>query len=205
MRAALARQPLGTLSASTERARNEPSPRPPSGQAPEPLPEVLGSTREVIMVAERAKIDKEHTTLVEERGRLEEVDKLLEIRIASARASYEKSMREVAEEREALEETHDEAIVAQEKANRMERLTTEHDQASRWRAVELLARERQLLSQEEAVGKWEEAVRSTQADLAIQNDEHEHGHAKVLHREDEVAVRETEVEITMVALDAREE
>ncbi|XP_062195223.1 uncharacterized protein LOC133898515 [Phragmites australis] len=126
-RAAPVRQPSGTLSASTERAHRGPSPRPPSSQAPEPLPEVLGSAWEVIerlkvaVAAERAELDKERVALVEERGRLEEVGKLLEACIVSARATYEKSMRVVAEEREALEETRDEAVAAQEKASRMER------------------------------------------------------------------------------------
>ena len=36
-------------------------------------------------------------------------------------------MREVAEECEALEETRDKAVAAQEKASRMERLATERD------------------------------------------------------------------------------
>jgi hypothetical protein len=59
---------------------------------------VLGSAREVIgwlevaVAAERAKLDKEHAALVEERGWLEEAQKLLETRIASARVSYKKSM-----------------------------------------------------------------------------------------------------------------
>ncbi|XP_062217721.1 uncharacterized protein LOC133917919 [Phragmites australis] len=210
IRAAPAQQPSGTPSTSAERARRGPSPRPPSSHAPEPLPEVLGSAREVIgrlevaVAVERAELEKERIALVEERGRLEEVGKLLETRIASARASYERSMREVAEEREALEETPDEAVATQEKASRMERQATERDQASRRRAAELLARERQLLSREEAAGKREKAVRSAQADLAHQNDELERGRAEVLRQEEEVAVRETDVEITAVALDARE-
>ncbi|XP_062230060.1 uncharacterized protein LOC133927628 [Phragmites australis] len=187
-RVAPARQPSGTPSASVERARKGPSPWPPFGQAPEPLPEVLGSAREVIgqlevaVAAERAELDKERATLVDERGRLEEARKLLETRIASARTSYEKSMREVAEEWEALEETRDEVVAAQEKASCMKRLATERDQASRRRAAELLARERQLVSREEAASRREEAVRSAQADLACQNDELERGPAEVLRR-----------------------
>ncbi|XP_062193506.1 predicted GPI-anchored protein 58 [Phragmites australis] len=47
-RAAPTWQPSGTLSTSTERARMGPSARPSSSQTPEPLPDVLGSTREVI-------------------------------------------------------------------------------------------------------------------------------------------------------------
>ncbi|XP_062230403.1 uncharacterized protein LOC133928173 [Phragmites australis] len=115
-RAAPAWQPSGTPSASAERARRGPCPRPPSGQAPKPLPEVLGSAREVIgrlevaVAAERAELEKERVTLVDERGQLEEARKLLETRIASARASYEKSMCKVAKEWEALEETRDEAV-----------------------------------------------------------------------------------------------
>ena len=101
-RVAPARPPSGSPSASAERARRGPSPWPSSGQAPELLPEVLGSAREVIrrleaiVVAERTKVKQERTGLVDERGRLEEARKLLETRIASARTSYEKSMREVA-------------------------------------------------------------------------------------------------------------
>ena len=127
---------------------------------------MLGSAREVIgrlevaVAAEWAKLDKERTALDEERGRLEEVSKLLETRIASTRVSYEKSICKVAEE--ALEETRNKTVTAQEKASRMEWLMTERDQASRRWAVELLARERQLLSREEAADKQEENVRSAQ-------------------------------------------
>ncbi|XP_062213764.1 uncharacterized protein LOC133914753 [Phragmites australis] len=90
------------------------SPQPSSGQAPEPLPEVLGSAWVVIGWLELAvAVEKaEHVALVDERGRLEEARKLLETRVASAHASYEKSMREVVEERETLEETCDEAVAA---------------------------------------------------------------------------------------------
>ncbi|XP_062182042.1 uncharacterized protein LOC133886312 [Phragmites australis] len=211
MRAVPERQLSGTLSASTERARRGPSPQPPSGQALERLSEVLGSAREVIgrlevaVTAERAKLDKERAALVDERGWLEEAQKLLETHITSARASYEKSMREVAEEWEALEETRNETVAAQEKANCMERLVTERDQASRRRAAKLLARERKLMSREEAASRREEAMRSALVDLACQNDELERGHAEVLRREEQVAIRKTDVKIMAVALDAREE
>ena len=111
-------QQSGTPSASSERARRGPSARPPSNQAAEPLPDVLGSAREVIerleaaMVGERAQLDANHATLVEERGRLEEVNRLLEARIASARANHEREKHTVAEEWEALEELREEAIAA---------------------------------------------------------------------------------------------
>ena len=59
-------------------------------------------------------------------------------------------MREVAEEREALEEARDEVVAAQEKASRLERVAVERDLASKKRAAELLARERQVASREEA-------------------------------------------------------
>ncbi|XP_062194646.1 uncharacterized protein LOC133897835 [Phragmites australis] len=157
------------------------------------------------MAVERAELEKERIALVEEMGRLEEAGKLLVTRIASARASYEKSIREVAEEQEVLEETHDEAVVAQEKASHMERFATERDQASWRRAAELLAQDRQLASWEEAARKREEAARATQADVACQNDELERGRAEVLRREEEVAVRKTDIEITAAALDAQEE
>ena len=98
------------------------------------------------VAAEQAELEKQRVALLTESGRLEEARKLLETCIALACASYEKSMREVAGEREALEETCDEAVTAQEKSSRMERLMTEHDQVSRRRAMELLSRERQLLS-----------------------------------------------------------
>ncbi|XP_062232835.1 filament-like plant protein 2 [Phragmites australis] len=181
-----ARPPSGSPSASAERACTGPSPRPPSGLAPEPLLEVLESARQVIgrlevaVVAKRAELKKECAALVDERGRLEEARKLLETRIASACTSYEKSMREVAEERETLEEAHDEAVAAQEKASRMERLMAERDQASRKRATVLLARERQ-------------------------NDELERDRADVLRWEEQVVLRETDVKIMALALDAREE
>ncbi|XP_062217636.1 uncharacterized protein LOC133917800 [Phragmites australis] len=193
LRAMLAQQPSRTPSASAERARRGPSPRPPSGQAPEPLPEVLGSAREVIgrlevaVAAERAELDKELTALVEEWRQLKE------------------SKRKVAEEREALEETRDEAVAVQEKASCMERLMIERDQASWRRVAELLAWERQLLSREEAADKREEAVRSAQANLARENNELEHSRADVLCRQEQVELCETDVEITTVALDAREE
>ena len=48
-------------------------------------------------------------------------------------------------------------------------------------------------------------VQSAQMNLARRNEEFEHGHAKVLRREEEVTVRETDVEITAMTLDAREE
>ncbi|XP_062178681.1 uncharacterized protein LOC133883382 [Phragmites australis] len=115
---------------------------------------------EVAVATKRAELDKDHTALVEERGRLEEVGKLLEAHIASASATHERSMRVVAEQQEALEEVHDEAVTVQEKASRMERQATERDQASRRWAAELLARERLLLAREEAVGKREKSVQS---------------------------------------------
>ncbi|XP_062232867.1 uncharacterized protein LOC133930219 [Phragmites australis] len=175
-RAVSTRSLSGSPSAFAERARRGPIPQPPSGQAPEPLPEVLGSAREVIgrlevvVVVERFELDKERATLVDERGRLEEARKLLETRIVSARVTHKKSMLEVAKEREALEETRNEVV-----------------------------------SREEAASRREEAVRSAQADLARQNDELEHGHADVFRREEQVALHETNVEITALALDAREE
>ncbi|XP_062230140.1 uncharacterized protein LOC133927748 [Phragmites australis] len=211
IRAVPVRSPSGSPSASAERARRGPSPQPSSGQAPEPLPEVLGSAQEVIwrleaaVAAERSELGQERAALVDERDRLEEARKLLKTRIASARTVYEKSMREVAEEREALEEAHDEAVVAQEKAGRLERLMAERDQGSRRRATELLAHERQVVSQEEATSKREEAVRSTQANLSCQNDKLEGGHADILRREEQVVARETDVDITSLALDARKQ
>ncbi|XP_062208966.1 uncharacterized protein LOC133910667 [Phragmites australis] len=149
---------------------------------------MLESAREVIewleaaVAAERAELEKEHVALVDERGRLEEVCKLLETRMASARSAYEKSMREVALEREALEEADDEAVAAQEKAGRLERLAAERDRASRRRIGELDAREEQL------------ARRERQRDRT-----------NVLHREEQVALRETDVVLALSALAAREE
>ncbi|XP_062224557.1 uncharacterized protein LOC133923129 [Phragmites australis] len=108
-RAASVWRSSGTLSASIEWARRGPSTRPPSSQAPEPLPDVLGSAQKVIewleaaVAAERAELNRDRATLVEERGWLEEVGRLLEVRIASARITHEGSMRAVAEEREAQE------------------------------------------------------------------------------------------------------
>ena len=61
-------------------------------------------------------------------------------------------------EREALEEARDEAVTAQEKTDRLGRLTAEHDQASRKRASELAAREEQLALREQQVASREEAV-----------------------------------------------
>ncbi|XP_062182031.1 uncharacterized protein LOC133886299 [Phragmites australis] len=194
-----------------ERAHRGRSTHLPSSQAPEPLLDVLGSAREVIVrleaavAVERVELNRDCAALVEERGWLEEVGRLLEAWFALARATHERSMRAVAEEREALEEVRDEAVAAQEKATCMERQAAERDQASRRRAAELLARERLLLAREEAVVKREKSVQSTQADLARRNDEFERSHAEVLCREEEVAIHETDVEITVTAQDAREE
>ncbi|XP_062202101.1 uncharacterized protein LOC133904658 [Phragmites australis] len=199
------------LAPEPKRARRGPSTWPPSSQAPEPLPDVLGSAREVIgwleaaVAADRVELDRDHAALVKERGRLEEVGRVLEPRISSAHATHERSMRAVAKEREALEEVCDEAVAAQEKATCMERQATERDQASRWWVAELLAREWLLLAREEAVVKREKSVQSAQADLARRNDEFERSRADVLHREEEVAIRETDVEITATAQDAHVE
>ena len=109
---------------------------------------MLGSTQEVngwleaSVAAEQAELEKELATIVDERGRLEEAQKLLETHVTSARTAYEKSMREVAKEREALEEARNEAVTMEEKASRLEQLAVERDQASRRCAAELLARER---------------------------------------------------------------
>ena len=62
-----------------------------------------------------------------------------------------------------------------------------------------------MVSREEAASRREKAVRSAQADLARQNDELECGRADVLQWEERVALRETDIEITALALDAQEE
>ena len=192
-RAAPTWQPSRTPSASTEMAHRGPSARPSSSQAAEPLPDVLGSAREVIkrleaaVAMKRGELERDRTTLIEERGRLEEVGQLLEGRIASARATHERAMCTVAEEREALEE-----------ASCLE-------QASRRRAVELLARERLVRAWEEAIGQREKSVETAQADLARRNDEIKRGRTEVHHREEEIAIRETDIEITATVQDARKE
>ena len=68
------------------------------------------------MAVERGELERDRAALVEERGWLEEVGQLLEARIASARATHERAIRAVAEEREALEEVRDKAIAVQEEA-----------------------------------------------------------------------------------------
>ena len=79
-RAALTWQQSRTPSTSIGRARRGPSARPSSNQAAEPLPDVLGSTREVIErlesagAGERAQLEADRVALIEERGHLEEVD-----------------------------------------------------------------------------------------------------------------------------------
>ncbi|XP_062227324.1 uncharacterized protein LOC133925402 [Phragmites australis] len=115
-------------------------------------------------------------------------------------------------EREALEEACDEVVAAQENADRLERLTTKRDQASRRRAAELAARkeqlarrEQQVASREEAASEREEAMRFAQADLCRQNDDLEHGRADLLHREEQVALREMEADLASSALAAWEE
>ncbi|XP_062185943.1 uncharacterized protein LOC133889435 [Phragmites australis] len=217
-RVALARPPSGSPSASTERARKGPSPRPSPGQAPEPLPEVLRSAQEVIrrleaaVAAEWAELEKERVALVDERGRLEEVRKLLETRVATARSTYKRSMQELAVEREALEEARDEAIAAQEKADHLGRLAAERDQASRKRASELAAREEQLARREQqvatregAVGKREETVQSAQANLHCQADDLERGCIDLLRWEEQVALCETDADLAASTLATREE
>ncbi|XP_062195303.1 uncharacterized protein LOC133898635 [Phragmites australis] len=67
---------------------------------------------EAAVAAERAELDRDRAVLIEVRGRLEEVGRPLEARIASACATHKRSMRAVAKEGEALEEVHDEAIAA---------------------------------------------------------------------------------------------
>ncbi|XP_062184546.1 uncharacterized protein LOC133888355 [Phragmites australis] len=118
-RVALARPSSGSLSASAEKTRRESSSRPSPGQAPEPLPGVLGSAGEVIgqleaaIAAERAKLKEEHAALVDGRGRLEEARKLLQTRVAMARMAYERSLQELTTKREALEEVQQDAVAAQ--------------------------------------------------------------------------------------------
>ncbi|XP_062203787.1 vicilin-like seed storage protein At2g18540 [Phragmites australis] len=107
-------------------------------------------------------------------------------------------MRAVAEEQEALEEVRDKAIAAQEEASRLE-------QASRRRTAELLARERLVRAREEAFGQREKSVESARVDLAYRSDELERSHAEVHRQEEEVVIRETDVEIMVTAQDAREE
>ena len=108
---------------------------------------MLGSAREVIgrlevdSATERAEIKEERAALIDERGRLEEARKLLETHVATARTAYERSMQELAVEREALEEVREEAVAAQEEADRLWHLVAERDQASKKRAGELAARE----------------------------------------------------------------
>ncbi|XP_062203759.1 putative disease resistance protein RGA1 [Phragmites australis] len=146
---------------------------------------------------ERAQLEADRAALVEERGCLEEVGLLLEAYIASARATHERAMRAVAEEREALEEVRKEFIAAQEEATHLGEIS--------WRlAAKLLARERLVRAQEEAIVQRDKAVETTRADLARRNDELERSHAEVLRR-DEVAVRETDIEITVTTQEAREE
>ena len=120
----------------------------------------------------RAELEEERPAPIDERGRLEEARKLLETRVATARTAYERSMQELAVEREALEEVREEAIAAQEEADRLGWLAAERDRASRKSAGELAARKEQLVrreqlvaSREEAVSQREEAVWSAQADL----------------------------------------
>ncbi|XP_062195226.1 predicted GPI-anchored protein 58 [Phragmites australis] len=87
-RVALARPLLGSPSASAEKAPRGPSSRPSTGQALEPLPEVL----EAAIAAKRAELKEERTALINERGRLEEDRKLLENRVATARTAYERTL-----------------------------------------------------------------------------------------------------------------
>ena len=81
----------------------------------------------------------------------------------------------------------------------------ERNQVLRRRTAELLTCEGQLAQHERQVASREEAVRSAQVDLCHQNDELEHGCANVLRREEQVTLRETDADITSLALDAREE
>ena len=55
------------------------------------------------------------------------------------------------------------------------------------------------------LGQCEKSVETARADLACWNDELERGCTEVHHREEEVTIRETYVEITVTAKDAREE
>ncbi|XP_062200213.1 uncharacterized protein LOC133902903 [Phragmites australis] len=188
MRVALAWPPSGSPSASAERARRGPSSRPSPGQAPEPLPEVLGSAREVIRRLEAA--------IAAERAKLEE----------------ERAALELAVEREALEEVREEAVTAQEEADCLGRLAAEREQASRKRTGELATREERLAlreqevaSREEAVGKGEEMLRSAQADLRYQANDLECGRTDVLRPEEQVTLRETDTDLASSALAAQEE
>ena len=104
----------------------------------------------------------------------------------------------MAAERETLDEVREEAVSAQEEA-------TSLGEISWWRAAELLARERLVRARGDAILPREKAVEASQADFACQNDKLERSRAEVLRREEEVAIRETDVGITVTALDAREE
>ena len=90
---------------------------------------------------------------------MEEVDRLLEARIASARSNHEREKRAMVKEQEALEEVREEAVAALEEATRL-------GEISRWRAAELLARERLVRAWEEAIVPRENAVETSWADLA---------------------------------------
>ena len=197
-------QQSGTPSTSAERARRGPSALPSSIRAAEPLPDVLGSAREVIerleaaVAGEWAQLEADRAALIDERERLAEVGHLLEACIAAARAAHERERHAMDAEWETLDEVREEAVAAQEEATRL-------GETSWQRAVELLARERLVQAREDAIVPRENAVEASQADLAHRKDELERSHAEVYRREEEVTIHETDVGITATALDAREE
>ncbi|XP_062187933.1 uncharacterized protein LOC133891239 [Phragmites australis] len=108
-------------------------------------------------------------------------------------------MQELAVEREALEEVREEAVAAQEEADRLEQLIVERDQASKKHADELAAREEQLAlreqevaSREDTVDKGEENMRSAQTDLRRQADDLERDRVDVLRREEQAIEAQAE-------------
>ncbi|XP_062197319.1 uncharacterized protein LOC133900216 [Phragmites australis] len=131
----------GTLSPS-ELARRGPSAQPSPSQPADPLPVVLRSAREMIgrleaaVAGEMTQLEADRAALTAERARLVAGWRLLEARVAAARAANEGELRALEEEQKALEGTSAEATEAvlataarEERAAKWESELTAHEQA----------------------------------------------------------------------------
>ncbi|KAF0929300.1 hypothetical protein E2562_019883 [Oryza meyeriana var. granulata] len=82
---------------------------------------------EALVATERAKLDREHSALLEERGRLEATHKLLDTRVRVARVAHMQTLSRIEREQTALEEACHEAVMTQQEAEGRLKLTTQRE------------------------------------------------------------------------------